>query len=307
MADTGLRQRSGPARPTELGAEREQSVKASAQTSGWSHQVTRLKRRLTLVRLTENDHFNLVLTWAIFVVAVSFAAENWSNTAYGRFGGNAYIAVNPRLGWFLLEFPVTCTFVYFFFVKGGSQSKEAVPRFMACIMLLHYAYRNFAFPYLIRVHGESKNFSLVPALGGVLVTVTHGYLNAKWFAEYGRHLNQRWLRDPRFWIGLLVYLSGLAMIIWHDKIVRDLRADPNAPRYQIPHGGFFEYVTCAQYFVELWAFAGFAILSWGPNGAFVLAVSMANLVPRAPAITAWYEEKFGDAYPDRNHIFPGIY
>mmetsp|Transcript_19920 Transcript_19920/g.39103 ORF Transcript_19920/g.39103 Transcript_19920/m.39103 type:complete len:318 (-) Transcript_19920:16-969(-) len=281
-------------------------IKKSLGFSGDSW-LGRLKRQLVIVRLTNNDHFNFVLTWAIFITVVCFVTENISSTAYGRFGESAVISVNPRLGWFLMEIPVTLTFVYFFFVKGGSQSHEPVPRFMAVIMLLHYSYRNFIFPYLIRVHGNSTNFSLVPALGGSLVTITHGYLNAKWFAEYGKHLNKSWLRDPRFAIGLTVYLSGLVMIIWHDKILRDLRADPSAPRYQIPYGGFFDYITCAQYFAELWAFTGFAILSWGPNGLFILTVSLVNLVPRAAVTTAWYKEKFGAEYPERYHILPGIF
>jgi hypothetical protein len=46
-------------------------------------------------------------------------------------------------------------------------------------MVLHYSYRGWLFPYLVRVHASSKNFSLVPALGGWMVTIMHGYLNAK--------------------------------------------------------------------------------------------------------------------------------
>ena len=43
-------------------------------------------------------------------------------------------------------------------------------------MCLHYFYRGWMFPYLIRSHKESK-FSLVPALGGCFVTVWNSNSN----------------------------------------------------------------------------------------------------------------------------------
>ena len=50
----------------------------------------------------------------------------------------------------------------------------------------------------------------------------------------------------------------------------------------------FEYVSSPQYAAELVAWAGFAILTWGPGGLIVLTISMANLIPRAFASHAWY-------------------
>ena len=67
-----------------------------------------------------------------------------------------------------------------------------------------------------------------------------------------------------------------------------------APRYQIPHGGVWEYSTSAQYFVELWAWFGWmAVTGFGPNGAFIFFVSCFNLIPRAVSNDLWYREKFG--------------
>jgi len=104
-----------------------------------------------------------------------------------------------------------------------------------------------------------------------------------------------------------MYFTGLMSLIWHDKIVRDLRTE-DGPRYKIPHGGLFEYVTCAQYTVELWAWFGFFLMSWGPNGLFIFLVSCVNLIPRASLTTEWYIKNFGDEYPsDRKHIIPFLY
>jgi len=264
------------------------------------------KRRLAFVRVTDDDHFNLVCTYATCMVVVAFFAEVYFPSGYGRYGANAFIKIDNRLGWWLLEIPVTVSFIYFFFIKGGPQAGNLVPRIMAGIMCFHYAYRGWIFPSLMRPHPDSS-FSLILALSSPLVTATHGYLSARWFAQHGKHLTRRWLRDPRFLLGLVMYFSGFSMIVWHDNILRNLR-QPGGPRYVIPNEGLFQYVTCAQYLVELWTFFGFFLLSWGPNGLFIFCISFANLVPRASRATAWYVEKFGDEYPaDRRHIFPFIY
>ena len=93
----------------------------------------------------------------------------------------------------------------------------------------------------------------------------------------------------------------------HDGIMRGLRSTPG-PRYRIPTGGMFEFATCAHYFVELWAWMGFAILSWGPNGAFIFFVSLFNLVPRAARTHEWYLSTFGDDYPSgRMRLVPYVW
>jgi len=123
---------------------------------------------------SSDAHFKLVTKVATLMVLVCFVAENVSSTSYGRFGGDAMVQISPRIGWWLLELPVSISFVYFFFIKGGSQSQEFVPRLLSGVMVLHYAYRGWIFPYMVKVHGNSSNFSIVPALGGSLVTSLHG-------------------------------------------------------------------------------------------------------------------------------------
>jgi hypothetical protein len=96
-----------------------------AQSSSW-------QSRLAFVRVTTNDHFNCMVTLALALVVITWVTENISPTAYGRFGGDAIIAVDPRVGWWLMELPVTFTFVYFFYIKGGSQSHELVIASLRC-------------------------------------------------------------------------------------------------------------------------------------------------------------------------------
>ena len=249
-----------------------------------------------------------LLRIAAALVVFGGIAETISPTAYGRFGGKGF-PIDPRLGWWLMEAPCTFVFIYSFWIRGGSQSKSLVPRILAVVFCGHYLYRGWIFPLSIRVYGNTKNFSLPTAIMAWIVTTVHAELNARWYGSRGKHLNNAWLRSARFWIGLALYYSGLAMLVWHDNIMRNLRPCPNGARYCIPHGGLFDYATAAHYFVELWTWTGFAILSWGPNGLFILCMSLANLVTRAYRTHMWYEDKFGAAYTDldRKNLIPFVW
>jgi len=263
-----------------------------------------------LIRPSGDASFDFWCSVAVVMVVVCSVAEHIAPTAYGRFGSDAAkFSVDPRLGWWLMEIPCTVSFIYNFFIRGGTQANQLVPRLLAIIFCGHYLYRGWVFPALIRVHAGSSNFSLLPALGGWLVTILHGYLNARWYAEHGKHLNTKWLRSFRFWFGLALYYSGLVLIIWHDSILRELRSDPNGPRYRIPYGGLYQYATCPQYFVELLCWLGFAIMSWGPNGAFIFLVSCVNLIPRSVSTHQWYLNKFGEEYAvlDRKYLVPFVW
>jgi 3-oxo-5-alpha-steroid 4-dehydrogenase 1 len=263
--------------------------------------------RCSLFKLTGDEGFDFWVSVSAYLVCVCAIAEQVQSTGYGRFGGTVSAGLDPRIGWWLMELPCTLSFAYNFFVIGGKQSKEFVPRLMAFIFLCHYVYRGWYWPLNIKVHGNTKNFDMHVAFSSWIVTTLHGFLSARWFAHYGEHLKASFAQSPRIWLGLVVYYSGLVMVIWHDNILRDLRSG-DGPRYRIPKGGLFEYATCPQYFAELWAWLGFAILSWGPNGLFIFMVSLVNLVPRSMATHAWYVEKFGLEYPaDRAFLVPFVF
>lgn len=252
-------------------------------------------------------HFRQCCYVGAAMVLVVMITENVSPTGYGRFGENTTIGVDPRLGWWLMELPCSAFFPWFFL--RTARSHEFVPRLFACIFMMHYLYRGWIFPCLIRVHGKSTNFSLVPAIGGWMVTILHAYFNAKWFGEMGSKLNKRWLRSWKFILGALLYYSGLIATIYHDHIMRTLR-DGDGPRYRIPHGGLFEHATCAHYFVELWMWFGFMIMSWGPNGLFIFLISCMNLIPRSVTTHQWYHNHFNgmddaELYPaNRTQLVP---
>lgn len=179
----------------------------------------------------------------------------------------------------------------------------------ACLFLwqFHYIHRSFIYP-LIRVASISETNVLVVLLA-VFFNITNAYLNAK-FILYTSQLSL-----IRRVLGLLIFFIGMA-INWHsDEILIRLRknpkkddeVDPIYKRYRIPRGGFFEYVTCANYFGEIVEWFGFALFV-GHCASWVFVINtMCNLVPRAIAAHKWYIQTFGDAYPkNRKSVFPFI-
>lgn len=230
---------------------------------------------------------------------------------YGRFASKSFgFNFSPKWGWFLMELPATLSFLYFYF--QGQNRFELVPMIFLGIWCMHYANRGFIFPMLMRVaKGAQGSFSIMIVAAGWLVTTLHGYLNAVFISELSEHLTLDWLTDPRFIIGIAIYLTGFILNLHSDAIIRNLRSKEEVARgdkvYRIPQGGLFKYVSSPSYFTELLSFLGFAIATWSLGAVFVLLVSAANLIPRAFQLQKWYKEKFGDEYPaERKVLIPFI-
>uniref|UniRef100_A0A6U3TPW4 3-oxo-5-alpha-steroid 4-dehydrogenase C-terminal domain-containing protein n=2 Tax=Ditylum brightwellii TaxID=49249 RepID=A0A6U3TPW4_9STRA len=285
---------------------------------------------LVLYPWSGNQSYDKLCIIATCLIFVTLATELATPTAYGKFGnlssgsnGISSIRLDARLGWFLMELPCSTWFIYQFYMVGGPQSHQSVPKFFGFLFTCHYIYRGYIFPFFLSVHHENeKNFDLGVAFGSWLVTVIHAHLNARWYAEYGKHLvainvdkkrrggkRYKWTCTWRFRIGLVLYYLGLASVIYHDHIMRTLRPCPNNARYCIPHAGLFQYVSAANYLSELIMWAGFAMASWGPNGAFIFLISVANLIPRSASTHQWYLEHFPGEYEllGRVRLFPGIW
>jgi 3-oxo-5-alpha-steroid 4-dehydrogenase 1 len=78
--------------------------------------------------------------------------------------------------------------------------------------------------------------------------------------------SDEWLYDPRFCIGIVIFLTGAALNIQADNILINLRKETSSSastsgkpgatnattssevkRYKIPYGGLFEYVSGANF------------------------------------------------------------
>ena len=139
-----------------------------------------------LLSYTGDPTYDLVLTIAFAYVAFVSVTAWFFPSPYGRFGTKKFgLALDPRLGWFLMELPATLSFVYFF--SKGAHRSELVPRIFLVMWLMHYANRGFIFPMLMRVPRSAQaTFSLMLVVIGWSVTSLHGYLHATYIADLGK-------------------------------------------------------------------------------------------------------------------------
>jgi len=259
--------------------------------------------------VTTDSWYDSMIVCAIAYATVVFFGAFFFSAGYGKFSDPRFgIELDPRLGWFLMELPATLSFSYFYWTSPKAWEAQRV--FCAFLFLRHYMNRGWFFPLSIRVApGKKASFSMSVVAFGVLFTTLHGYLNAKWFAEFAPNLSDlSWFSSPWFLIGYPMYEISFWLTIHSEYIQRNLRDlnNKNDTGYKIPYGGLFDYVTNATYFGELMGWLGWMLWTRSPGGAFVFAVSCANLIPRAFKQHQWYLKKF-DNYPkNRKVLIPMI-
>lgn len=101
------------------------------------------------------------------------------------------------------------------------------------------------------------------------------------------------------------------MNISSDAILRNLRRSTPRGHYEIPRGGFFDWIglSAPHFLGEIIEWTGFAIACWPSIAALSFAIFTAsNLIPRAVAHHNWYRQTFGEAYPhNRKAVIPYVW
>ena len=65
---------------------------------------------------------------------------------------------------------------------------------------------------------------------------------------------------PLSWLGLFLFLLGMAINLHSDSVLRGLRA-PGETGYRIPYGGLFSHISAPNYFGETLEWCGFAAVA----------------------------------------------
>ena len=92
-------------------------------------------------------------------------------------------------------------------------------------------YRALLYPWLIT--GGKPTPVFVASLAFSFCTL-NGYIQARYLTKYA-HYETSWLTNPCFVIGVLFFLTGMAINIHSDHILRNLRK-PGETGYKIPTG-----------------------------------------------------------------------
>lgn len=248
--------------------------------------------------------------WVALVLALGVVVgSRFVPSPYGRFSSRRLGPVlHPKLGWILMELPAPVVFFTTWWM--GDARTSALAGVMAVVWTVHYGNRGFYNPLRMRVRAGGE-MSVTVVAAGMVVTALHGYLYARWVSHLAPHTGWDSVAAPVALAGWLVYGLGFVLNVDSDHRLHRLR-DPGAdgapaPRYSIPRGGGFRWVSSPHYLGEILCWTGLMVATGCPGGGFVWLVTLGNLVPRARQTHAWYRARFADYPPGRRALVPFVW
>jgi protein-S-isoprenylcysteine O-methyltransferase Ste14 len=244
----------------------------------------------------------IIIAWLILAAAV-FILLFFVTAPYGRYSRKGWgPTIDNKLGWMVMESASALLFALFFILGDHRNSSTAV--IFLFMWEAHYVHRAFIYP--LSLHGPTKRIPIFIVAFGLFFNCINAYLNGHYLFSLSGGYDNAWLSDPRFIIGLMLFLAGFMVNRHSDRVLGGLRKK-GENSYEIPYGGFYRWVSSPNYLGELAIWSGWALATWSLPGLTFAIWTAANLVPRARANHLWYKSKFTD-YPEKRRILiPGIW
>lgn len=250
-------------------------------------------------------HPNLytVVLWAIFASAVlTFVLLFFFPAPYGRYmRGGWGLAMKPHWAWLIMESPAV---VVIALMAIFAEHPAVLPIVFLAIWEFHYVYRTFVYPFLLREAGP-RNFPVVLIVMALVYNTANGYVNGYYLFDGPARYTLAWLADPRFIIGIVLFIAGFVTHAGSDEILRRLRK-PGGRTYSIPYGGMYRFVSSPNYLGEILQWCGFALATWSIAGLSFAVFTIANLLPRGVSHHRWYRANFPDYPKERHAVIPFI-
>ena len=249
------------------------------------------------------DTLNLVaIAWTVLAVLL-FPVQFRVTAPYGRHARSDWgPSISNQLGWCLMELVSLVVFVSLFLL--GPTAKSAPMWVFFALWTAHYINRSLIFPW--RTHTRGKSIPLAIVGSAMLFNIVNAGLNGTYLGWSGHVYPTEWLTDPRFIVGLAVFLAGAGINLWADNTLIGLRAD-GSQGYTIPRGGAFEWVSCPNHMGEIIQWSGFALMCWNLPALSFAVWTAANLIPRAVSHHKWYRKTFPDYPSQRRAVIPGAW
>lgn len=209
--------------------------------------------------------------------------------------------VDNHLGWVFME--ATVVVVLFTVLSLGSRAPDWPAKVMIGLFVAHYVHRGLIFPWFLRTPGKKMPMAIM--LSAMGFNVMNGFLLGYFFSHFADY-PENWFIDPRFLVGTALFIAGAALNIHADYTLIRLRK-PGETGYQIPEGGFFNWISCPNHLGEILEWTGFALLTWSLPGLTFAIWTFANLAPRAVAHHRWYKAHFSTYPATRRALIPGLW
>jgi protein-S-isoprenylcysteine O-methyltransferase Ste14 len=252
----------------------------------------------------------VVASWVVTATGLlTFGVLWWVPAPYGRFLREGWGPTLPsRRAWMLMESPSAIGFLAIYVL--GRHRLETIPLVLLAMWEAHYLRRAFVFP--LRMDARGKRMPWVITGMGFFFNCVNTWLNAVWISNAG-HYGAAWLWDPRFVAGIALFATGHTINHHADAVLFALRPSTARqaqgrpePRYRIPFGGLYRWVSCPNYLGEILGWSGWALATWSWPGLAFAVFTLANLAPRALSTHRWYRETFPDYPAERKALIPFV-
>ncbi|KNA21615.1 hypothetical protein SOVF_041540 [Spinacia oleracea] len=170
------------------------------------------------------------------VALPTFFITQFVKAPYGRHVRSGWGPTLPSyISWFLMESP-TIFFSLLTFPFGRHVSSLRSLSLLA-VFLLHYSHRTFIYPLRLFRRETTIGFPIIISLIGFFFNLLNSYVQIRWISHYGDYVSDKWFWG-RFCVGLVVFVSGMAINVKSDLVLLGLKAQGSG--YKIPKGGLFE-------------------------------------------------------------------
>jgi len=253
--------------------------------------------------MNELEFFNILLISWFALALVIFITLFFLVAPYGRHSRSGWgPALDNRLGWIIMEVASPLVFAVCFIL--GSNTVTITEVVFLGLWEAHYIHRAFIYPFSLS-SGDKRMPVTVISLG-VLFNAVNAYLNGRYIFTFSAGYANQWLADPRFIVGLGLFLIGFVINRQADQTLRNLRK-PGESGYKVPYGGLYRWISCPNYLGEILTWVGWAVATWSLPGLSFAVWTIANLAPRARAHHAWYRAHFPDYPVQRKALVPGVW
>ncbi|KAJ4834758.1 Steroid 5-alpha-reductase det2 [Turnera subulata] len=261
--------------------------------------------------ISDQELFHYCLLALYIIGPPTYISLRFLQAPYGKHNRPGWgPTIPPPLAWFLMESPTLWLTLLLF--PYGRHSSDPRALIVISPFLLHYFHRTCLYPLRLCRNStkpsSAAGFPVSVALMAFGFNLLNAYLQTRWVSHYAPGYGGgggglfRW----RFFGGSVVFLWGMQINMWADKVLLGLKKEGGG--YKVPRGGWFELVSCPNYFGEIVEWLGWTLMTWSWAGLGFFLYTCSNLVPRARANHKWYLEKFGEDYPrTRKAVIPFLY
>ncbi|MFX1277070.1 MAG: DUF1295 domain-containing protein [Promethearchaeota archaeon] len=252
--------------------------------------------------MEEIFYFNCLMILILIPAIIIFFSLFKVTAGYGQhFMKTSGKTINDKTGWVLMESPAIILYIILYII--GKYHFYPVIILFSTLFLMHYSYRTFIFPKLMR---GNNPMPLSIVISGMIFNSINVFLQGRWINTLSGGYETSWLLNPAFIIGIILFFHGFIIHLVSDRIIRKLRK-PGETCFKIPYGGMFEYVSCPSYLGEITEWFGWAIMTWSLPGLIFAIWTFANLTPRARSNHIWYLKTFSDYPKKRKALIPYIF